>query len=124
MKIQRSINEEIRDFEGMDHRWRGTDKGLIWCWERGRQMSIETPELAERAKNGELMVLGWKGGVAAEIKVKSKKGTLNYRAQWQGLRGEDLNIDTDQKIVMVCSQTKVKIEYSMDDFISENLFNN
>ena len=76
MKISRSIDEEIRNFIDMDHRWRSSDKGLIWCWERGRQMSIEDPELADRARNGELMVLGWKGGVTQGAKIKSKRGPL------------------------------------------------
>ena len=63
MQINRSIAIKPRDFVDMDHRWRSSDKGLIWCWERGRQMSEENPELASRARNGELMILGWKGGV-------------------------------------------------------------
>jgi len=116
MKIHRSINEDIRDFISMDHRWRNTDKGLIWCWERGRQMSEENPELASRARNRELMVLGWKGGVPPGFKEKSKSGTLNYLAQWQGLAGKDLDIDTDFPTVLVCSLSGVEITYSQDGY--------
>lgn len=76
----------------MDHRWRNEDKGIIWCWERGRQIGNADPELASRARNGELMVLGWKGGVPLEFKGEKKQGTLNYLAQWQGLAGKDLDI--------------------------------
>ncbi len=114
MQVKRSINEEIRDFTSMDHRWRSSDKGLIWCWERGRQMSKEDPESALRARNGELMTLGWKGGVPAEFKSKRKDGTFNYLAQWQGLAGKDLNINTDESIVLVCSSTEVEVTYSRD----------
>ena len=119
MKIYRSIEEEVRDFVDMDHRWRNSDKGLIWCWERGRQMSTENPDLAVRARKGELMVLGWKGGVADGIKIKSKKGAFNYLAQWQGLRGEDLKIDTDLPTVKVCSSTSIEVTYSKDGFKEE-----
>lgn len=122
MKIYRSIKEEIRDYVDMDHRWRGSDKGLIWCWERGRQMSTEDPGSAARACNGELMVLGWKGGVAEGIKVKTKQGTFNYLAQWQGLRGDDLDIDTDLKTSKICSSTGVKVTFSKDGFKEEELF--
>lgn len=114
MRLHRSINEKIREFIDMDHRWRGSDNGLIWCWERGRQMRNEDPDLATRAKNGELMLLGWRGGVEPGLKLKSKKGSLYYLAQWQGLRGEDLNIDTDQTIALVCSLTGVEVTYSFE----------
>ncbi len=114
MQVNRSINEEIRDFVSMDHRWRNSDKGLIWCWERGRQMSKEDSELALRARNGELMTLGWKDGVPDKFKGKRKDGTLNYLAQWQGLAGKDLNINTDESIVLVCSSTGVEVTYSKD----------
>lgn len=114
MKIKRSIAVKIRDFVDMDHRWRNEDKGIIWCWERGRQMSNEDPELASRARKGELMVLGWKGGVPPEFKGKKKEGTLNYLAQWQGLAGKDLDIDTDEPTTLVCSVTGVVVVFSQD----------
>lgn len=112
MKLKRSIDTEIRDFVSLDHRWRSADEGLIWCWERGRQMSEEDPELASRARKGELMVLNWTGGVPFRFKGKRKKGTLHYLAQWQGLTGRDLDIDTDKPTTLVCSLTGVKVTYS------------
>ena len=114
MQIKRSITENIRDFVDMDHRWRSTDKGLIWCWERGRQMSEEDPELASRARNGELMVLVWKGGVAHGFKGNRKEGTLKYLALWQGLAGKDLDIDTNRSTALVCSLTGVEVVFSED----------
>jgi len=87
MKITRSIDARIRDYKGRDHRGEQEDKGLIWCWERGRQMAKADPELAERAADGELMILGWRGGVEKPHKKPKKDGTLMYLAQWQGLRG-------------------------------------
>lgn len=98
----------------MNHRWRNSDKGLIWCWERGRQMSKEEPELASRARNGELMVLGWKGGVPLGFKSKKKNGSLNYLAEWQGLAGKDLDIDTDVPTTLICSLTGVEVVFSED----------
>ena len=76
MQVKRSITVKIRDFVDMEHRWRSSDKGLIWCWERGRQMSEEDPELASRARNGELMVLAWKGGVPPELRAQKRKEHL------------------------------------------------
>ena len=114
MKIFRSIKTPIREFIDMDHRWRNEDNGLIWCWERGRQIRVENPKLAQKANAGELVVLSWKGGVPEEFKGKKKEGTYNYLAQWQGLAGKDLNIDTETPITFNCSATDVKVTYSKD----------
>ena len=80
-RVIRSNKEPIREDPSWDERWRGADKGLIICWEVGRERSKKEPELSEQAKNGELPVLGWKGGVAKEIKKKEKYGCLNYLAE-------------------------------------------
>ena len=53
--------------------------------------------------------LGWKGGVERELKKKGKFGTLNYLAQWQGLRGEDLDVDLTNEVEIVCSLTGMKV---------------
>ena len=113
-RIYRSIQEPIRENPSFDERWRGPDNGLITCWEVGRTKSFKTPELAKRAKNGELPVLGWKGGVGKKIQKKIKYGSLNYLAQWQGLRGEDLDIDLTKEIEMVCSKTEMSVIYTAD----------
>ncbi len=112
--IFRSCKEAIREMPSFDERWRGPDKGLITCWEVGRKKSLEAPELAERAKNGELPVLGWKGGVEKKIKKREKYGSLNYLAQWQGLRGENLDIDLSEEREIICSKTGMKVVYTGD----------
>lgn len=89
--LHRSVEMPLRDGLSMDERWAGTDRGLIWCWERGRQKRNEQPELARRASTGELVSLVW------------KRGTFQYLATWQGLRGEDLSIALDQESVLICS---------------------
>jgi len=61
-RIQRSQNEPKREGLSWDEHWRGEDNGLITCWEVGRELREKEPELATRAENGELPVLGWKGG--------------------------------------------------------------
>ena len=104
----------IRDNPSFDERWNGPDMGLITCWEIGRNRSAKDPELVNRAKNGELPVLGWKGGVAKKIKKKGKYGCLNYLAEWQGLRGEDLDIDLSEEIEIVCSKTGMKVRFTGD----------
>ena len=114
MHLERSIQQPIREFVDMDHRWHGPDAGLIWCWERGRQMADEDPKLAERTNNGVLVPLDWKGGVAKVIKSKKQRGSLFYLAQWQGLAGKNLDIDTDGDTRLVCSATEVEVTYSRE----------
>ena len=89
----------------MRERWEGSDKGLIWCWERGRQKRAEQPELAARAHNGELVTLVWKGGVEKKIDIEKQRGSLQYLATWQGLRGADLDIAISGGRIFVCTKT-------------------
>jgi hypothetical protein len=97
-----------------------TDKGLITCWENGRELGKKKPELAEQAKNGELPVSGWKGGVEKKLKKKEKVGTHYYLAEWQGLRGENLNIDLSEETEFICSKTGMKVIYTSDARKYEN----
>lgn len=113
--IYRSSQESNRDTPSYNERWNGPDKGLITCWEVGRKLSKKEPELAEKAKAGELPVLVWKGGVEKKINKKEKYGTFFYLAQWQGLRGEDLDIDLTQETEITCSKTNMKVIYTGDD---------
>jgi len=113
-RIYRSCYEPLRENPSFDDRWRGPDNGLITCWEVGRRRSIESPELAEEAKNGELPILGWKGGVGKKTQEKEKYGCLNYLAEYQGLRGEDLDIDLTEEREIVCSKTGIKVIYTCD----------
>ena len=88
--------------------------GLIISWEIGRELRVKDPDVAKRAEKGELPVLGWKGGVDKETKKGEKYGTLYYLAQWQGLRGEDLNINPSEEIQMICTKTKMRVIYTGD----------
>ncbi len=115
IRIQQSIREPIRRFPSFDERWNGHDGGLIICWESGREMVSREPEIAGRAKMGELPVLGWRGGVDKKLKGKKVKfGTFFYLAQWQGLRGEDLDIDTSIEKTIVCSRTGMAVVFTDD----------
>lgn len=115
-RVFRSTEEEPRGGLPWSERWRSEDRGLIVCWEVGRRMSQEQPELAVRARRGQLPKLGWKGGLAPEPtpKMDWKYGTLNYLAQWQGLRGEDLDIDLSEERAIVCSETGVRVVFTGD----------
>ena len=113
-RVYRSKKEPIREDLSWDERWRAPDKGLINCWDIGRKRSKKEPELAEQAKNGELPVLGWKGGVEKTLKKKEKIGTLFYLAEWQGLRGDDLDIDLSQESELICSKTGMKVIFTGD----------
>lgn len=113
-KIYRSFSEPDRENLTWDETWRRDDKGLIKNYEVGRALAIKEPELAEKAKRGELPVLAYKGGVEKALKKKEKIGALNYIAKWQALRGEDLNIDMDEEMVLTCTKTKVRVTFTMD----------
>jgi hypothetical protein len=114
MKIQHSIAEPIRQGLSWSQRWQSADEGLIACWERGRNKGYEEPELADKARAGQLMVLPWKGGVERALKAKKKFGSFNYLAMWQGLRQEDLSIDTDSELSMTCTATGMQVVYTND----------
>jgi hypothetical protein len=114
MKLHRSIAEPIRQGGTWDERWNAEDNGLMACWERGREKRLEDPSLAAQAAVGQLVILPWKGGVEKAIKKKQKFGTLFYLAMWQGLRGEDLNIDPTEEIVLNCTTTGMAVVFTSD----------
>jgi hypothetical protein len=113
-RIYRSSKEPIREGLSWEELWQGEDEGLINCWEVGRKIRERDPDLAISAENGELPILVWKGGVEKKIKKSEKYGTLNYLAAWQGLRGEDLDIDLSQEPEIICSKTGMKVIYTGD----------
>ena len=111
-RLHRSMKEPIREGLTFDERWRGPDDGLIFCWERGREERLERPNDAIRAEKGELVGLDWKGGVKNKLKVERMPGTLRYLATWQGLRGEDLDIDLEAERIILCSRTGQAVVFS------------
>jgi hypothetical protein len=112
-RVQRSVTDPTLESLSWEERWCGPDQGLITCWEVGRGLAETQPQLAERARRGELPVLGWKGGVETPIK-KAKYGTLNYLAQLQALRGEPLDTDLAREYEITCSQTHVTVIFTAD----------
>lgn len=113
-KIYRSILEPIRSDLTYDERWNADDKGLITCWEVGRSKRDRNSELVRRVENDELPILEWKGGVDKALKNNEKYGSYNYLAQWQGIRGEDLNIDLSAETTLKCSNAATVITYTAD----------
>lgn len=113
-RIHRQIDTPLRTGLKRDELWDAADKGLIKCWEIGRQRATRFPDLAQRCIADELPVLGWKGGVSRSLKKNEKYGSLKYLAQWQGLRGEDLDIDLGSERVMTCSRTKMVVTFTPD----------
>jgi hypothetical protein len=116
MKLSRSIAQPIRKPGTFEERWGSEEAGLITCWERGREIRIADPSIAAKADEGQLVVLPWKGGVEKALKSKSTKkfGTLYYLAMWQGLRAEDLSIDTGEEVVLKCSVTGQDVIFTDD----------
>lgn len=101
-----------------DERWRGEDDGLILCWENGRRLRQEKPELVNRAMKGELPPLAWKGGVGNDIKcddeLNAKYGTFYYLAKLQGLLGLDLDITPSTETALMCSRTGWLVVFTGD----------
>ena len=112
--IHRSHDEPIRERPSWDERWCGPDRGLVTCWEVGRQLRARDPELASKAEGGELLPLEWKGGVVKKLKKQPKYGTLCYLAKWQGLRGEDLDITLSEEVELICSKTGMRVIFTDD----------
>ena len=113
-RVYRSFQEPRRENLSWEERWKGYDKGLITAWEVGRALAEKDPELSVRAKNGELPISGWKGGVEKKSKQKQKYGPFWYLAEWQGLRGDDLDIDLSEERELICSKTGMKVIYTGD----------
>lgn len=64
------------------------NNALEICHRSGRELGKSNPELACRAKRGELPALDWPGGVDTVPHPSRQFGSLFYLAQWQGLRDE------------------------------------
>jgi hypothetical protein len=115
--LTRSIREPVRELTDWAEKWAGPDHGLIYCWERGRKMRIEQHALAARAERGELVRLNtWKGGVDKKLKIKTLNGSLYYLATWQGLRGQDLDIDLETPTTVICAKTGQSVVYGATPF--------
>lgn len=112
--IYRDISEPILNILDYEIRINGPDQGIINAWEVGRERAKREPELVEMALNGELPDLGLKGGVTGNPKKKTQYGCLWYLAQWQGLRGDNLDIHIDKEVDLVCSRTGVKVTFTSD----------
>lgn len=112
--VHRSIHHALRPTLTWIDTWQGPDNGLIRCWEIGRERALKHPDIAQRCLAGELPVLGWKGGVERTLKKREKFGSLKYLAQWQGLRGEDLQIDTGVELTLICSRTGMVVTFTPD----------
>jgi hypothetical protein len=95
-------------------RWEGSDRGLICSWLRGVEKALEIPVLREMALRGELPPLAWKGGSDKALKAAKRIGSLHYLAAWQGLRGDDLNIDTDVAFSLTCTRFQTVVTFTDD----------
>lgn len=114
MKVYRSLVEPVRLNIDWEDKWHSSDQGLIACWERGREKKLEDESLCSQATAGQLVLLPWKGGVEKATKKNRKYGTLRYLAMWQGLRGEDLNVDTSEEVFLTCTATNTTVVFTED----------
>lgn len=99
-----------------DLRIHGPDQGLISAWLAGIAFASAKPEPPEvaAALRDELPILPFKGGIDKVIKTRSKIGALQYLAMWQGLRGNDLCLDTNDEPLRTCSKTGVTVLYTLN----------
>lgn len=70
--------------------------------------------MASKARDGELVPLPWKGGVEKKLKMKNKYGVYQYLAMWQGLRGDDLQINTDSEVTLICTKFGMSVVFTDD----------
>ena len=64
--------------------------------------AASSPRVRRRASSSSY--LGKAGRTTLTLQKKGAKyGTIRYLAQWQGLRGEDLNIELDADVVITCA---------------------
>lgn len=112
--LYRSANKPIREQLSWEDKWKGPDKGLITCWEIGRSKRSTNPDLAKKVEMHELPPLGWKGGVEKKLTI-TKYGSLNYLAQWQGLRREDLSINLAKDQELECSRTGMIVIFTAEN---------
>lgn len=113
MKIRQSIDNKPVLGDRWEERWQGADQGLVCSWLRGVEKAVQEPALGQAARLGEFPSLAWKGGGPA-IKAGKRLGSLHYLATWQGLRGDDLDIDTDAGAVMTCALTGMVVTFTSD----------
>jgi hypothetical protein len=112
--VFRAKSEPTREGLSWDEIWKGLDGGLIRCWETGRARRVANPDLARKVESDELPILGWKGGVENKLVNIVKYGSLNYLAEWQGLRGENLEIDASSETTLICAKTGMKVIFNPD----------
>ncbi len=120
--IFKSTNDEAI-FEKLtwNEKWQGNDNGLIACWEQGKKLALADKLLIDKVKNEELPMLPWKGGFEKKLKNNSNKfAPYHYLAMWQGIRGDDLNIDIATEIKMTCSRTGMTSVFTIDHEKYEN----
>lgn len=131
MKVYKSIDEPIRENISLEETWNSQDGGLIHCWELGRKRATRNPEEATRAIKGELLPLGWKGGIKPSLdingneikpKYKFKLGSFKYLAEYTGLIGADLDLDTDLDYIVICSRFGITVEFTANiEFLSKDI---
>lgn len=116
MLIQESIQSPPAAEPDWHKRWEGPDKGLICAWLQGIDKAQHDADMAQCARNGELPVTAFRGGIVKALKNRDimKLGALHYVAYWQGLRGEDLDIDQDTEPQLTCSRTGMTFVYTGD----------
>lgn len=116
-RIHRSVSCRVRTGLSWEQLWQGADRGLFLNWELGRERASREPDVAEQARSGELPPSHWKGGIDKRKppKAKTKRyAPLSYLAEWQGLRGEDLDIDPNEEVELECSATGIRVTFTSD----------
>lgn len=116
MIVARSISQPIGSERSPCDSRQGLEADLVAAWECGREKAREDPQLAHRAQLGALVPLPWQGGVTRAPKCPHPHmfGTFEYLAMWQGLRGDDLYIDTEQELERTCALTNVCVTFTTD----------
>jgi hypothetical protein len=112
----------------------GPDKGLIRAWEAGRELADSHPQLVKQALAGELPELPFQRGFSVPAETDKKResklenlrktivngkkvqryGALHYFAMLCGLKGEGLELNTDESVEVQCARYGPIVNYTMD----------
>ena len=95
-----------------EDRWHGPDCGLIAAWQAGRDLALLRADLVAACVANELPELPWKGNGRLLKRRVPRYGPFHYVAMWQGLRGDDLHIDTSIDLRRVCARTGQAVIYT------------
>ena len=112
--MQISISPLTPNRSGMSPKeaWSGPDAGIIRAWEAGRDLAEKDEKVAQACLRGELPPLPYSGGYAKATKQGEAYAPMHYLAMWHGLRGEGLELNTENETSVTCAKTGMVVTFT------------